>query len=50
MITLFHLYKIKSHFIVTRLIHKCQSVKNFAFSKQYIAFWMPFDYKKKMAL
>lgn len=32
MINLFHLYKIKSHFIMTNLIHKCQSVKKIAFS------------------
>lgn len=32
MINHFHWYKIKSHFIVTNLIHKCQPVKIFAFS------------------
>lgn len=32
MINLFHLYKIKYYFIVTNLIHKCQSMKKFAFS------------------
>lgn len=32
MINLFHLYKIKSHFIVNNLIHICRSVKASAFS------------------
>lgn len=46
MINIFHLYTIKSHLIVTNLIHKCQSEEIFAFSYQYIAFWMPFDCSK----